>query len=73
MLAEPERHYKVVVNIEAQYSIWPDDREIPAGWVYSGVKGTQSECLAYIEAVWTDMRPLSVRMLLDEEEKEDGN
>jgi len=68
MLPEPERHYKVVVNIEAQYSIWPDDREIPPGWVYSGVKGTKSECLAYIEAVWTDMRPLSVRMLMDEQE-----
>ena len=70
MLPDLERHYKVVVNIEAQYSIWPDDREIPVGWVYSGVKGTKSECLAYIAAVWEDMRPLSVRMLMEEEEDE---
>ncbi|MGH7341532.1 MAG: MbtH family NRPS accessory protein, partial [Candidatus Rokuibacteriota bacterium] len=24
--------YKVVVNHEEQYSIWPADRDIPGGW-----------------------------------------
>ena len=53
--------YKVVVNHEEQYSIWPADRENPPGWRDAGKEGTKDECLAHIEEVWTDMRPLSVR------------
>jgi MbtH protein len=53
--------YKVVVNHEEQYSIWPADRENPLGWRDVGTVGNKSECLAYINEVWTDMRPLSVR------------
>lgn len=64
-----ERHYKVVVSVEAQYSLWPDEREIPVGWVYAGVKGSQTECLAYIEAIWNDIRPLSLRIMMQEKEK----
>ncbi len=53
--------YKVVVNHEEQYSIWPQDRELPLGWHGVGKAGSKEECLAYIEKVWTDMRPLSLR------------
>ena len=53
--------YVVVVNHEEQYSIWPTGREIPNGWRNAGKEGKKKECLAYIEEVWTDMRPLSVR------------
>jgi MbtH protein len=53
--------YKVVVNDEEQYSIWFADREVPPGWRESGKEGLKDECLAYIEEVWTDMRPLSLR------------
>jgi MbtH protein len=53
--------FNVVVNHEEQYSIWPADRELPAGWRAVGKSGTKKECLAYIEEVWTDMRPLSLR------------
>ncbi len=53
--------YKVVVNHEAQYSIWRADRDNPAGWSNAGKSGTKSECLDYIREVWTDMRPLSLR------------
>jgi len=53
--------YRVVVNDEEQYSIWPVQREIPLGWRDDGKTGTKEECLAYIEEVWTDMRPLSLR------------
>lgn len=55
------RTYKVVVNHEEQYSIWPADRENPLGWKDVGRAGTKAECLAYIKTVWTDIRPLSVR------------
>lgn len=53
--------YKVVVNHEEQYSIWPLDRENPLGWKDAGKNGLKQECLDYIKKVWTDMRPLSLR------------
>ncbi|MDX2093764.1 MAG: MbtH family protein [Kofleriaceae bacterium] len=53
--------FEVVMNHEEQYSIWPADREVPAGWRTVGKKGKKAECLAYINEVWTDMRPASVR------------
>jgi MbtH protein len=56
-----ERSYQVVVNGEEQYSIWPVGRGIPEGWQADGPAGTQDECIGYIERVWTDMRPLSLR------------
>ena len=61
---EDPRHYTVVVNQEEQYSIWLADTPIPAGWTEVGKRGTKAECLAHIAAVWTDMRPLSVRSSL---------
>lgn len=53
--------FDVVLNDEEQYSIWEADRELPAGWHREGTRGTRSECLAHIDAVWTDIRPRSVR------------
>lgn len=60
--------YKVVVNHEEQYSIWPDYKEIPNGWHAVGKVGLKPECLAYIKEVWTDMRPLSLRKQMAETE-----
>src|SRR5262245_38085981 len=57
---------KVVVNHEEQYSIWPANRENPLGWNDVGKSGLKAECLAYIEEVWTDMRPLSLRKQMEE-------
>ncbi len=57
--------YRVVVNHEEQYSIWPDDKDIPLGWRDVGQPGSKEECLAYISEVWTDMRPLSLRKHID--------
>lgn len=53
--------YKVVVNHEEQYSIWPADRENPLGWRDVGRQGSRADCLAFIREIWTDMRPLSLR------------
>lgn len=53
--------FHVVVNHEEQYSIWPEYKEIPQGWRAVGVTGPKAACLAHIEQVWTDMRPLSLR------------
>ncbi|OLE14822.1 MAG: MbtH family protein [Cyanobacteria bacterium 13_1_40CM_2_61_4] len=57
--------YKVVVNHEEQYSIWPVDKDNPLGWRDAGKSGTKAECLAYIKEVWTDMRPLSLRKKME--------
>ncbi|MFY9619929.1 MAG: MbtH family protein [Pyrinomonadaceae bacterium] len=54
--------YKVVVNHEEQYSIYPVDRTNPLGWNDAGKTGSKSECLDHIKEVWTDMRPLSLRL-----------
>jgi MbtH protein len=62
--------YKVVVNHEEQYSIWPAERENPPGWRDGGKSGNKEECLAYIKEVWTDMRPLSLRMKMEDAEQQ---
>lgn len=61
--------YKVVVNHEEQYSIWPANRENLLGWRDAGKTGLKAECLAYIREVWTDMRPLSLRKKMEEAER----
>jgi len=58
--------YTAVVNKEEQYSIWPADRELPLGWRAVGTPGSKQEVLAWIEEVWTDMRPLSLRRKMEE-------
>lgn len=58
--------YKVVVNHEEQYSIWPADRENPIGWFDVGKIGPKQQCLEHIKEVWTDMRPLSLRKSMAE-------
>ncbi len=63
---EDKTIYKVVVNHEEQYSIWPTERENPLGWKDVGKSGPKDECLAYIKEVWTDMRPLSLRKQMEE-------
>jgi MbtH protein len=54
------------VNDEEQYSIWRTDRDLPLGWHDAGKEGTKEECLAHIDTVWTDMRPLSLRRQMEE-------
>ena len=58
---EDKTIYKVVMNHEEQYSLWPGNRANPPGWKDAGKSGSKAECLAYIKEAWTDMRPLSMR------------
>jgi len=64
---EPEDRtvYKVLINHEEQYSLWPADMELPLGWRETGKSGSKDECVAYVDEVWTDMRPLSLRKQMD--------
>jgi MbtH protein len=65
MSDETELAFRVVINDEEQYSIWPADSPLPAGWHDAGWSGTQDECLDRIQTVWTDMRPRSLRERMD--------
>jgi MbtH protein len=67
-MPEPDKTtglYQVVMNDEEQYSIWPAEKSPPDGWQHQDVTGTKDECLDYIEAVWTDMRPRSLRVWME--------
>lgn len=59
--------YKVLINEEEQYSLWPAFKGIPAGWRSVGPTGTKAECLAFIDANWIDMRPASLKRAMDYE------
>jgi MbtH protein len=63
MFDDRQREFRVVVNDEEQYSIWPSDRDLPAGWQAAGHVGSdpEADCLGHIDEVWTDMRSLSLR------------
>ena len=58
--------YVILLNGEEQYSIWPSFKDVPSGWKKVGKEGSKSECIAYIDEVWTDMRPLSLRMTMSQ-------
>lgn len=62
--ADPD--WAVVINHEEQYSVWPADRQPPAGWAGTGEVGTREQCLLVISERWTDMRPLSLRQRMDD-------
>jgi MbtH protein len=53
--------YRVLVNHEEQYSLWPLEKAIPPGWRDAGKSGDKVECLKFVDEVWVDMRPLSLR------------
>jgi MbtH protein len=64
--------YRVVINHEEQYSIWPASRDLPLGWSDAGTSGLKAECLEYIKDVWTDMRPLSLRQRMEQAAGQQG-
>jgi MbtH protein len=66
--SEGKANYKVLVNHEGQYSIWPAERDNPIGWSDGGKSGLKADCLAYIKEVWTDMRPLTLRRDMEKRE-----
>jgi MbtH protein len=57
--------YQVLINDEEQYSLWPAANEVPAGWRSVGKEGSKQECMDYVDEMWTDMRPRSLRERMD--------
>lgn len=70
---EDKRVYIVLINDEEQYSLWFKTKQIPAGWRAVGKEGTKEECSKYVDEVWTDMRPLSLRKLMAEQAAREGS
>lgn len=63
---DDDARYVVLRNDEEQYSLWLADLDVPAGWHTVDMTGTKDECSAYVDRVWTDMRPRSLRMRMEE-------
>ncbi|GAA0914164.1 MbtH family protein [Virgisporangium aurantiacum] len=68
-----EAVFKVLVNHEEQYSFWPADLPVPGGWRETGQQGSKDECDEYIRTVWTDMRPKSLREVMDRSRAEESS
>jgi len=49
--------FLVLTNTESQFSIWPSICDIPAGWIVRYGPGSRSDCTAYVELTWIDMKP----------------
>lgn len=52
--------FKVLINDEGQYSIWPQKKATPAGWKEKGFEGSKDDVAKFIDENWTDMRPASL-------------
>jgi MbtH protein len=52
--------YLVLINDEAQYSLWPSFIEVPRGWRIAHPADSRQACLDYVNQHWTDMRPKSL-------------
>jgi len=58
---DPNGRFAVLVNDEQQYSLWPSRVATPAGWRVVRPDGSREECLNFIDANWSDLRPAIAR------------
>ena len=56
---DEDGQFLVLVNSEGQHSLWPFS-QVPAGWAEVHGPTSRPDCVAYVEANWTDMRPKSL-------------
>lgn len=64
---DPDGTYLVLVNDEGQHSLWPSFVEVPAGWTVAHAESSRRSCLDYVNANWTDMRPVSLIRSMDDD------
>lgn len=57
---DPDADYLVLVNNEGRQCRWPLFIDVPQGWQKAFGEAGRQECLDYIEANWTDLRPKSL-------------
>ena len=56
----------MLANEEGQHSLWPAAIEVPAGWTVQHGPAGRAACVDYVNANWTDMRPRSLAVLMDQ-------
>ncbi|MEO3874993.1 MbtH family protein [Nonomuraea sp. B12E4] len=64
--ADADGTFLALVNDEGQYSLWPAYAEVPVGWEIAHGPGNRAACLEFVEANWTDMRPRSLALEMDD-------
>ena len=57
---DSDTRYRVLINDEGQYSLWPSFKDVPQGWTVAKKSDSRAACLDYINQNWTDMRPNSL-------------
>ncbi|XTZ13628.1 MbtH family protein [Micromonospora echinospora] len=62
---DEDGQFYVLVNDEDQYSLWPTFADTPAGWTARYGPATRADSVSYVESHWTDMRPRSLREVMD--------
>jgi MbtH protein len=70
---DPDGTYVVLVNDEGQHSLWPSFVETPAGWTIAREESSRSECLEFVNANWTDMRPASLIRSMGDDARHSGS
>jgi MbtH protein len=66
LLEDNSLRYTAVINYEEQYSLWPVTQEPPSGWSRVGPEGSRQDVLTFIDSVWVDLRPRSLREAMSE-------
>ena len=51
------RFYRVVVNADGCYSIWPTELDVPEGWTATGFSGPREAALNQVAELWRANRP----------------
>ncbi len=62
------RHLSSWSTTKANTHCGPHWKEIPRGWNDTGVKGDKQTCKDYVDRTWIDMRELSLRTWMAEQE-----
>ena len=62
---DEDGRFYVLTNDEDQHSLWPRFAELPAGWQVVFGESDRAACLEYVERTWTDMRPRSLRLAME--------
>jgi MbtH protein len=62
---DTDGRFRVLVNDEGQYSLWPSFAEVPGGWTLAFEENSRAACLEFVEANWKDLRPRSLAESMD--------
>ena len=61
--------YKVLINEEGQYSLWPVFLDVPIGWNVVHEEASRHDCLQYVENTWTDLNQKVIKLVKNSSRK----